>query len=75
MGLSRKPADHQKLSIFDERLIINFCDKNAVTERFRDNNDVFNFLPRNVMICHDFSCSVMMCQDMYDKNVANLFYR
>ena len=43
MGLSRKPADPQKLSIFDERAIINFCDKNAVTERFRDNNDVFKF--------------------------------
>ena len=27
----------------DERVIINFCDKNAVTARFRDKNDVFYF--------------------------------
>ena len=27
----------------DERIIINFCSKNAVIARFRDKNDVFYF--------------------------------
>ena len=27
--------------VIDERVIINFCDKNVVTARFRDKNEVF----------------------------------
>ena len=40
----------------DERVIVNFCDKKAVTERFRDNNDVFNFFTTK---CHDISWFVI----------------
>ena len=33
----------RKSKAIDERVIINFRDKNAITGRFRDKNDVFYF--------------------------------
>ena len=38
VGLSRKPADTQKLSMSGERILIIFCDINAVIVCFRDKN-------------------------------------
>ena len=61
MGLSRKPADPQKLSI------INFCDKNAVNARFRDKYYVFDFydkMSKYAMIYDDMSSYVICMTKM-----------
>ena len=48
----------------DERIIINFCDKNAVTARFRNKHDVFIFYEKMslcIMICRAVSWYVKIC--------------
>ena len=63
----------------NERVIINFCDKNAVIARFRETKLclLFYFYDKMswyVVIYHDMSWFAMLCHDMYFKNVAILFY-
>ena len=57
--------------VIDERVIISLRDKNTVIVRFRNKMMFFYFL---LTKCLDKSCFVILCHDMYDKNVANLFY-
>ena len=55
----------------DERVIINFRDKNVVIAHFRNKNDVFCFYDK----INDMSWFIMIYIKMYDKNVAILFYQ
>ena len=62
----------------DERIVINFRTKNTVFALFCDNNSAFDFVHKvswYVMIYYDMSWFIMPCHDMYDKNVAILFYQ
>ena len=74
-GITCGAIDEPKKSskALDERVIINFCDKNVVIARFRDKNVVIaRFRDKNVVIARfcDKNVVIARFRDKWDGNIT-----